>query len=193
MSSSKFRYSSNLVIPLAAENEDNTLRQQLQLIFDALRTLATRIDETTGALSELETDWPQLAPALAFLGNNHFKIYAQADASISNGMMINLHNATTTTVKAKPAIANSSANVATGFYLGDALSSGDWGEFPCGPGINSGLSGLTPGTWYYLSPSSNGLITATKPTTAGQAVQLCGIAISDTQLLTGSFTNWSII
>lgn len=38
-------------------------------------------------------------------------------------------------------------------------------------GLVTGLSGLTVGAAYYLSPSSAGAITATKPTTVGQVVK----------------------
>ena len=47
-------------------------------------------------------------------------------------------------------------------------------------GYMEGLSGLTPGSMYYLSPSSPGVSTATKPTTAGQFVKPIFIAASTT-------------
>ena len=46
---------------------------------------------------------------------------------------------------------------------------------------NSALSGLTPGTKYFLSATA-GLTTATAPTTSGQFVQALGIATSATSL-----------
>jgi hypothetical protein len=46
---------------------------------------------------------------------------------------------------------------------------------------NSALSGLTPGTKYFLSATA-GLTTATAPTTAGQFVQVLGTATSATSL-----------
>jgi hypothetical protein len=49
-------------------------------------------------------------------------------------------------------------------------------------GILGGLSALTPGAVYYLSPATAGLITATAPTTAGQYVVRIGIAVSATEL-----------
>jgi hypothetical protein len=46
---------------------------------------------------------------------------------------------------------------------------------------NTGLSGLTPGSTYYLSATA-GVATLTAPTTAGQYVQELGIATSATSL-----------
>ena len=46
---------------------------------------------------------------------------------------------------------------------------------------NSALSGLIPGTKYFLSATA-GLTTATAPTTSGQFVQALGIATSPTSL-----------
>lgn len=46
---------------------------------------------------------------------------------------------------------------------------------------NSSLSGLTPGSTYYLSATS-GVATLTAPTTSGQFVQVLGIATSATSL-----------
>jgi hypothetical protein len=46
---------------------------------------------------------------------------------------------------------------------------------------NTGLSGLTPGSKYYLSATS-GVATLTAPTTAGQYVQGLGVATSATSL-----------
>jgi hypothetical protein len=46
---------------------------------------------------------------------------------------------------------------------------------------NTGLSGLTPGSTYYLSATA-GLATTTAPTTSGQYVQELGIATSTTSL-----------
>jgi len=188
----QFRYSTNIIIPVSSSVKDDSTRLEINQCFDGLRALATRLDEVTGALSDLESQWPDIEPNQSFLGNNLFKIYAQADVDITYGMMVNFHNATASTVKAKPAQADSAANIAAGFYIYDAgVAAGEWGEFICGPGINIGLSGLTPGTWYYTSPSSAGLITSTNPTTVGQVRQRVGIALTDTDLLVGALNQWT--
>lgn len=191
---SSFRYSTNLVIPDSSDIKDTIASQEMTYVLNALRTLATRIDETTGALSLPVSDWPNISPVSSDLGNNIYKLYVQAQAAISFGMFVSFVNSTPTTVQARPAQANGITGVASGFCTDpNGVANGAWGEFIVGPGINFGIGGLTPGNHYFLSPTSPGLVTATQPTTPGQIIQLCGRAITDRLLLTGSFTNWLLI
>jgi len=53
--------------------------------------------------------------------------------------------------------------------------------------LSGGSGGLTAGATYYLSPSTAGKITSTRPTTAGQFVKKVGIAISTTVMLVDCF------
>lgn len=191
MTSTAFRYSTNLVIPSTSSINDQIGQEEMTYVFNALRALATHLDELTGGLQPLVTDWPNISPAISNLGNNLFRFYAQADAAITYGQFVNFHNATATTVKARPAQANGFANVAAGYCVDpNGVANGAWGEFCCGPGLNYGISGLTPGNWYFLSPTVAGSITATQPTTIGQVIQLVGIAITDRILITGAFNQW---
>lgn len=186
-----FRYSTNLVIPDASSVKDDIANEEITYILNALRTIATRLDETTGALSPPQTDWPNTSPAIANLGNNIYKFYAYCDAAISFGMFVNFHNLSPTTVAARPAQANGFAGAAGGYCVSPSgVAAGTFGEFQTGPGLNYGISGMTPGNWYFLSPTSPGLITATQPTTVGQVIQLVGQAITDRILQCGAFTNW---
>lgn len=54
-------------------------------------------------------------------------------------------------------------------------------------GYTTGLSGLTAGTLYYLSPTTAGALTSTEPTTAGQVSK--PLLIADTTT-TGYFLSW---
>jgi hypothetical protein len=106
--------------------------------------------------------------------------------------MVNFFNSSPTTVSARNARANTAVNAAAGFCVtpGGFLA-GSWGEFVVGPGVNFGLAGMTPGTWYYLSPTSTaGQVQNAAPTTAGQIRQRVGIALTNTQLLVGSLNEW---
>lgn len=189
-----FRYSTNIVIPDTSDIKDTVGQQEMTYVFNALRTLATRLDETTGALSPPVSDWPSISPISANLGDNIYKFYAIASVNILFGMFVTFVNAGPTTINARPAQANAVTEVASGFCTDpNGVAAGQWGEFIVGPGINYGIGGLTPGNHYFLSPTTPGLITATQPTTPGQIIQLCGRAISDRLLLTGSFTNWLLI
>lgn len=191
---SSYRYSTNLVIPDSSSVKDTIASQEINYLLNGLRTLAARIDETTGALSPPVSDWPNISPVSANLGNNVYKFYAIAASPILFGHFVSFINLSPTQVQAVPAQANGITGVASGFCTDpNGVAAGQWGEFIVGPGINYGIGGLTPGNHYFLSPTSPGLITATQPTTPGQIIQLCGRAITDRLLLTGSFTNWLLI
>lgn len=187
-----FRYSTNLIIPDVSSIKDDVGSKEMTYVFNALRTLATRIDETTGAIQPPEEDWPNISPTVSDLGNNIYRLYVQCGpTAISYGMFVNFYNATASTVLARPAQANGYANVASGFCIqSTGVAPGEWGEFNVGPGLNYGISGLTPGNQYFLSPTSPGLITATQPTAVGQVIQVVGQAITDRIVLTGAFNNW---
>jgi len=189
-----FRYSTNLVIPDTSSVKDVIANEELTYILNALRTLATRIDETTGSLSVPQEDWPNTSPAISNLGNNIYKFYAYCDVAIAYGMFVNFHNLDPVSVAARPAQANGFANAAGGYCVEPTgVAAGTWGEFQSGPGLNYGISGLVPGNWYFLSPTSPGLITATQPTTPGQIIQLVGQAFTDRILNVGAFNNWLLI
>lgn len=189
-----FRFSTNLVIPTDSSAKDPLAQQEITQIFSALKTLAVRIDETTGALSLPQEDWPNIPPVSVNQGNNIFKLYCPASEDIAYGSIVNFHNLSTETVQARLAKADDFTTAAGGYCLEPAgVLTGDWGEFVTGPGLNYGISGMTPGDWYFLSPSVAGAVTAVQPTTPGEIYQLLGQAITDKILQCGSFNNWFVI
>lgn len=191
---SDFRFSTNLVIPTDSSAKDPITQREITQIFSALKTLATRLDETTGALSLPDTEWPNTSPEISNLGANIYKFYCVASAPIAYGQIVNFHNLTATTVQARPAQANSFTTAAGGYCLQvGGVAMGNFGEFTTGPGLNYGISGMTPGDWYFLSPSVAGSITAVQPTTPGEVYQLIGQAITDRILQCGAFNNWFVI
>lgn len=191
----KFRYSSPLIIPDSSSIKDRIGQEEMTYVFNALRTLATQLDSLTGGLSPLPSDWPLIDPVNSIIGGNTNKFYCQCSAAIGYGAMVNFFNFSPTTVKARPARANVFTNAAAGFCTNPAgYAAGDWGEFIVGPGLNTGIAGMTPGNWYFLDPASlTGQVTATAPAVPGQIYQCCGIAITNTRLLVGALNNWLII
>lgn len=192
MPTSGFRYSSPLIIPDASSVKDEDINTEITYAFGALRTLALRIDETTGALSPTPDTWSTVLPTDSILGNNINKFYCICNVNIPFGAMVNFFNLSATKVQARPAKADNFANAAGGYCVtpGGFLA-GQMGEFVVGPGVNSGISGLVPGTWYFLDPATlSGQVTATAPSVAGQIYQLIGQAITDSSLLVGSLNNW---
>lgn len=57
-----------------------------------------------------------------------------------------------------------------------AASTGDWDA------VTGETGGLTPGAVYYLDAATAGKLTQTAPTTTGQFVVKCGLAISTTEM-----------
>lgn len=191
MSLAGFRYSTAIILPDTSEVKDKDTQLELSYVFNALRTLAAHVDKITGALSPLQTDWPQYIPDGAFAATHSHKIYAQCIGAVPFGAMINLFGSGGV-LYAKTAKADGFANAAAGFCnTPGGFAHGEIGEFICGPGINEGIGGLVIGTWYFLDPTTtSGQITATQPVAAGQIIQLCGIAIATNRLLCGAFNNW---
>lgn len=190
-----FRYSSPLIIPDASDVKDIITQQEMTYVFNALRTLATRLDETTGALSPEQANWDSTPPSRSIIAGNMSKFYATCSANINYGAMVNLYFLSATEVQARPARADVFTNAAAGFCnTPGGFTAGQVGEFIVGPGLCTGIGGLTPGNWYFLDPVSlTGQVTAVQPVVPGQIVQICGIAIEDDALLCGAFNNWLVI
>jgi hypothetical protein len=192
---SGFRYSTPLIIPDASDVKDRLTNQEITYIMNALRTLATRLDEVSGALSPVPADWPTVSPITSILGNNINKFYASCAENIPYGAFVNFYNLNPTDVQARCARAASFDYAAGGYCVTPGgFTTGQWGEFVVGPGVNYGIGGMTPGNWYFLDPATTtGQVTAAQPVTPGQILQLCGQAITDNMLLVGSLNNWLVI
>ena len=186
------QFSTNLILPATVDIDDQKTRDIVQQLTSGIRVLAQNLDLYTGALSPLKTSWLNITPAQSILGNNHYKFYAFAAVAIPYGAFVNFTNYSGTQVQARLAKADIAANIAVGFCLQSlGVGIGEYGEFIVGPGIHNGLSGLTPGAWYYTSPTSVlGQVTLTNPTTVGQIRQRVGMALTDTTLLVGSLNDW---
>jgi hypothetical protein len=190
------RFSTNLVVPAGSSATDVKTNEEITYIFNALRAIAIRIDEVSGALSPEKTSWGAIKPQSSIIGSRMYKVYAKASQAISYGAMVNLYNLTATTCQARYARANSPSTAANAFCNVPAgIASGEFGEFICGPGLNNGVGGLIPGTWYYLSHTSlSGQVqNGPPPAGAGNIYQNCGFAVTDTQLVIGSLNNWFAI
>ena len=98
----------------------------------------------------------------------------QASENLSAGDFVNIHDATGARVRKAD---GSNARAAHGFVL-DAVTSGATATV-YRSGSNTGLTGLVPGTAYFLSTATAGAATATAPTlTPGHIIQVLGVADS---------------
>lgn len=80
----------------------------------------------------------------------------------------------------KKAKADAGATAAAMFFAIAAITAGATGAFQSS-GVIAGLTGLTAGATYYLSPTTAGLMTVTPPSTVGQYVVRLGKALSATE------------
>jgi len=103
-----------------------------------------------------------------------------ASEALSAGNLVNLHN-NAGTLNMRKADATAAGKQANGFVLG-AVSATASGTLYPEEAVITGLTGLTPGTTYYLHTTAGG-ITNTPPSAAGNVVQEVGVALSATELL----------
>jgi hypothetical protein len=101
-----------------------------------------------------------------------------ASENLSAGQLVNIFD-DSGTVKVRKADA-SNGRVAHGFVLQSVTSGGNATVYM--EGTISGLSGLTVGTYYFLSATTPGSVSATPPSTAGQYAQIIGYAVSTTEI-----------
>lgn len=104
----------------------------------------------------------------------------QASEAITGGHVLNLYTSSGA-ARIRKANATDATKPANAFALA-SISSGASGAIYFAGQIITGLSGLTPGTAYYLD-TTGGALTATPPSSSGNGVQEVGIALSATTLL----------
>lgn len=102
-----------------------------------------------------------------------------ASENLAAGDLVNLWT-DSGAIKVRKADASTSGKEAVGFVLA-AVTSGNNATVYF-DGTITGLTGLTPGTKYYLSASTPGGEVTTAPTTSGNVVQEVGYALSATEL-----------
>ena len=71
------------------------------------------------------------------------------------------------------------AAAASGIIQTDGILAATTGEWDA---VTGGSGGLTPGSRYFLDPSTAGLLTTSAPTSAGNFVVSVGLAISTTEM-----------
>ena len=101
-----------------------------------------------------------------------------ASEALTGPSLVNVWNSTGQKVRLADASTANAGKIAHGFVLASVASGANATVYF--EGEISGLSGLTPGTTYYLGTS--GAPTATPTTTAGQSLQRIGVATSATTI-----------
>lgn len=136
-----------------------------------------------GKIPALDTDG-RLNSSVMPTGVGASTITVASSENLAAGDLVNLWN-DSGTIKARKADAStaSAGKRAHGFVLAAVTSPANATVYIGQASINSGVSGLTVGSEYFLSGGTAGLVTATAPTTAGHLVQSVGVARSATELV----------
>lgn len=167
--SSRPSYSINLGLPAIPEVEDQNLYMALLPIYSALRNVMGALDQYTGNGFLSSSEFSQVAATGQANVQKISVIFVKLTEDVSIGHMINLWNSGG--LRARKATSGSTR------CHGFAAATGKTGEtIPVSLfGLCSSVSGLTPGSEYYLS-TTPGLVTTTV------TAQRVGIALAPTQL-----------
>jgi hypothetical protein len=175
-----YNSSINLGLARLPETQEPELFTEAYKIYNALFILAATLDSYTGHLQPDSSIWSQLTANDTILSGGMNRLYVIAGSAITAGQMCNLYNVAGV-LKAQPAAGAAWAGGdVRGFATAD-IAAGDFGEIILG-GLDTHVTGLTPGTLYYASNATAGGITATKPNANGNHVQPVGYALSATTL-----------
>lgn len=172
-------FSTNLGLSSAPEFDSKKypeIYSDLLRIRGAIRGLQAALDQYTGALPPQTENWPVTTLTQTLLLQNTAKIYVVAGVAISPGQILSTYN-DAGVLKAQLATATDPTKLARGFAsITAAAAAGDYIEMTL-LGADFYISGLTPGTPYYLSNTAGAIAT-----TAGLNVQKIGHALSATCL-----------
>lgn len=157
MSSSTGRSLINLGIPKFPSTQDPILASEFLRLYNAINIMATTLDTM------------------------QCRIPVVFKEAVALGAMVNIYPDTAGTgLFARQAINTSMGMMAHGYCPENDVQIDDVGEI-IAMGIHPFITGLTPGTTYYLSGTA-GIVTPSKPVGAGRIVQPIGFATSSTQL-----------
>lgn len=149
-------------------------------LYTAFQNLISSISRATGIDGNPPATWSVLRPVDTIFTGQATKLYAVAAVALPVGSIVNLFN-NGGIINARLANAGSASTMAHGIVT-SVSAAGAVAEIQWLRGLSQSISGLTVGSLYYLSTSS-GLITATRPSTAGSIIQPIGVAFDSSTLL----------
>lgn len=165
----------NLGLDIMPQSQDPDNQYDLFRLYNAVKILAFALDSYTGSLGAEVSEWSTVG-ASRIKTQNLSRLYVQFTETVSPGMIVTLYN-NSGVLAAKKAGGSVWQGLANGFVLA-GVNSGSFGEVFLS-GVNSSLTGLTPGSTYYTSAATPGLISsgASSPN-----IQEVGIALSTSEL-----------
>lgn len=175
------KFSMDLGLAFIPETPNAAIFEELYKVYNAIKILASAVDQYTGAIRPDEDTWSLLPPQSTVFSQNTNRIYVPFSEDISPGELVNLYNdAGTLTAKLAGGTAWIGEDCRGFSSLGVTVLAGDYGEVTLF-GLHTLISGATPGALYYVSNTTTGNITTTPPV-SGEHSQPIGIALSATSL-----------
>ena len=165
----------NTGLPNIPDPPDPKLFAEFARVYNAIRNLTIAIDSYTGALAQEAQYFSQTYAPTTVLQQNVLRFYVQFSESISYGQTVNLWN-NAGTCNARLASASASKPMHAWCSTAGTITAGNWGEVMLG-GLCTAISGLSPGTTYYLGNTAG----AVAPS-AGTLSQKIGVALGPNYL-----------
>jgi hypothetical protein len=175
--------SPNFAIPyVTPSNVPDNLVPIIKPIYVSLQNIIQTIITTTGiAPRNAGTILVSLNDPSALLANNMHRLYVQSSELILPGAAVNLF-APINVLTARNANASIANKPCDAFCSqAEGIPAGGIGEIILNDGVNYFLTGLIPGTRYYLDILP-GKFTSIPPVASGNLEQSIGIAITETAL-----------
>ena len=187
----------NIGLPITPElSDDPKTFAELMRVYAAARTLqsglssvsneATTALTAAGATSPASSTWPSITPQQSVLIGNMNKLYLPASEDIAFGELGNIWNSSGTT-KVRKALPYEYSTTTPTFEkichcictTPGGVTSGNTGRFMVMQGIIA-VTGVTPGTRYYLSTSPGHIVAATPAPQVGYTIaqQCIGVGIA---------------
>ena len=171
------KLSMNLGLAQIPETQDQKLFGELYKVYNAIKNLAATVDTYTGALQQDQELWSILSPTDTIHSQNTNRLYVEYSEDVGLGEFVTLWN-DAGTLKAKKAGGVVWAGDCRGYCsVGGGVTAGNFGEVILF-GLHPLVAGATPGTLYYISNTTAGTITPTKPATSGNTIQPIGYALA---------------
>lgn len=162
-------------------NNINDVNGVVTNVYQTIQQIILMFQNNCGTAQQPSNQWPILeGQPSTILRQNLGRLYVTATEAIQFGAMISI-----TSSGGNLAVRNANATDNTKLCDGFCSTSGgikinQVGEVILGAGLAS-ISGLTPGTRYFLSVSK-GQVSATPASGTGSVSQYCGVALSSTQM-----------
>lgn len=149
--------------------EDSEASAEFLKLYNAVNTLAVKLDEYTGSLTITPADRPYVNSAQSNRAKYVNRLYFPAPAALAAKTVVNIYasGVQAAVVSSKPAHAIVLEDTAAGDYAPVTLQ-----------GVIGGFVGLTVGAPYYLSASPGAI-------QAGATAQKVGFAVSSSELAFG--------